>query len=41
MESSLTAVLMKYGSDIQLKEKQKEILGYVYQGNDCIAILNP
>jgi hypothetical protein len=25
MESSLTAALMKYGSDIQLKEKQKEI----------------
>ena len=39
MESSLTAVLMKYGSDIQLKEKQKEILEYVYQGNDYIAIL--
>jgi hypothetical protein len=32
MESSLTAALMKYGSDIQLKEKQKEILEYVYQG---------
>jgi hypothetical protein len=30
MESSLTAALMKYGSDIQLKEKQKEILEYVY-----------
>ena len=26
MESSLTAALMKYGSDIQLKEKQKEML---------------
>jgi DNA-binding CsgD family transcriptional regulator len=36
MESSLTAALMRYGSDIQLKEKQKEILEYVYQG-----ILNP
>ena len=38
MESLLTAALMKYGSDIQLK-KQKEILEYVYQGNDSIAIL--
>jgi hypothetical protein len=26
MKSLLTAALMKYGSDIQLKEKQKEIL---------------
>jgi hypothetical protein len=26
MESSLTAALMKYGSDIHLKEKQKEML---------------
>jgi hypothetical protein len=28
MESSLTAALMKYGSDIQLKEKQKEIISF-------------
>ena len=39
MESSLATALMKYGNDIQLKEKQKEILEYVYQGNNCIAIL--
>jgi hypothetical protein len=41
MKSSLTAVLMKCGSDIQLKEKQKEILEYVYQGNDYIIAILP
>jgi hypothetical protein len=28
MESSLTAALMKYGSDIQLKEKLSNFMGH-------------